>query len=135
MELLVIFGALWTKQGTWMLSGTGGSGFKNTILLPLLTSYGYQGLNDEVIEEGNLSFSRCIAKVASTRGQVTVMAIFGESGFQFADAFAQHPHLLSQGAILLSQLFQLFVFGHACTLLACSLLCKPLVLLVSHEKD
>jgi len=26
MELLVNFGAPWTKQGTWMLSGTGGSG-------------------------------------------------------------------------------------------------------------
>jgi len=29
MQLLVIFGAPWTKQGTWMLSGTGDSGCKN----------------------------------------------------------------------------------------------------------
>jgi hypothetical protein len=35
----------------------------------------------------------------------------------------------------LSELFQFFVFAHASTLLACSLLCKPLVLLVSYEKD
>ncbi len=65
-------------------------------------------------------------------GQVTVVAIFGELSFQHADAFAQSSHLVSQGGILLSELFQLFVFGHACTLLACSLLCKPLVLLVSY---
>ena len=63
---------------------------------------------------------------------MTVMAIFGELSFQRTDAFAQQRHLVSQGAILLSELFQLFVFGHAYTLLACSLLCKPLVLLVSY---
>jgi len=72
-------------------------------------------------------------KAIRGRGQVTVLAIFGQLRFQRADAFAQHPHLVSQGAILLSQLFQFFVFGHVCTLLACSLFCKPLVLLVSHE--
>ena len=64
---------------------------------------------------------------------MTVVAIFGELSFQHADAFAQSSHLLSQGAILLSQLFQFFVFGHASTLLACALLCKPLVLLVSYN--
>ena len=64
--------------------------------------------------------------------KVAVVAIFGELGFQHADAFTQQRHLVSQGAILLSELFQLFVFGHAYTLLACSLVCKPLVLLVSH---
>src|SRR5207244_559762 len=67
-------------------------------------------------------------------GQVTVVAIFGQLGFQHADALAQSSHLVSQGPILFSQLFQFFVFGHACTLLACSLLCKPLVLLVSYLK-
>jgi len=74
-------------------------------------------------------------KAIRGRGKVTVMAIFGELRFQRTDAFAQQRHLFSQGAILVSQLFQLFVFGHACTLLACSLLCKPLVLLVSHYPD
>ena len=63
---------------------------------------------------------------------MTVVAIFGKLGFQHANAFTQQSHLVSQGAILLSELFQFFVFGHASTLLACSLLCKPLVLLVSY---
>jgi hypothetical protein len=72
-------------------------------------------------------------KAIGGRGKMTVMAIFGEPGFQVVDAFAQHPYLVLQGPILLSQLFQFFVFGHVCTLLACSLLCKPLVLLVSHS--
>jgi hypothetical protein len=71
-------------------------------------------------------------KAIGGRRKMTVMAIFSEPGFQFVDAFAQHPYLLSQGAIVLSQLFQLCVFGHPSTLLACSLLCKPLVLLVSY---
>jgi hypothetical protein len=65
--------------------------------------------------------------------QVAVVAIFDELGFQHADAFTQQRHLASLGGILLSELFQLFVFGHACTLLDCSLLCKPLVLLVSYS--
>ena len=64
---------------------------------------------------------------------MTVVAIFGTLGFQHADAFTQQRHLFSQCAILFSELFQFFVFGHACTLLACSSLCKPLVLLVSYE--
>ena len=64
---------------------------------------------------------------------MTVVAIFGKLGFQHANAFTQQSHLVSQGAILLSELFQFFVFGHASTLLACSLLCKPLVLLVSYN--
>jgi hypothetical protein len=73
--------------------------------------------------------------VKAIRGgwQVTVVAIFGELSFQHADAFAQSSHLVSQGGMLLSELVHFFVFGHACTLLACSLLCKPLVLLVSYN--
>ena len=71
-------------------------------------------------------------KTIAGRRQVAVVAIFGQLGFQLADALAQSRHLLSQGAILLSELFQFFVFGHVCTLLAGSLLCKPLVLLVSY---
>ncbi len=63
---------------------------------------------------------------------MTVVALFGQLGFQHRDAFAQQRHLVSQGGILLSELFQFFVFGHTSTLLACSLLCKPLVLLVSY---
>ncbi len=54
------------------------------------------------------------------------------AGFQHVDAFAQLRHLVSQDGILLSELFQFFVFAHASTLLACSLLCKPLVLRVSY---
>ena len=65
---------------------------------------------------------------------MAVVAIFGALGFQYADAFTQQRHLVSQRALLLSELVQFFVFGHACTLLACSLLCKPLVLLVSYER-
>ena len=64
---------------------------------------------------------------------MTVVASFGELSFQHTDAFAQSRHVVSQGGMLLSELEQLFVFGHACTLLACSLLCKPLVLLVSYS--
>jgi hypothetical protein len=74
-------------------------------------------------------------KAVGGRWQVAVVAIFGEPGFQFADAFTQQRHLVPQGPILVSELFQLFVCGHACTLLACSLLCKPLVLLVSYKKS
>jgi len=64
--------------------------------------------------------------------QVAVMTIFGQSGFQLADSFAQLRHLFSQDCILFSELFQLFVFAHASTLLVCSLLCKPLGLLDSY---
>jgi hypothetical protein len=66
MHLLVIFRSPWNKQGRWMLGSTGVSEFKSKDLLPLLTSNGHQGFNDEVIEEGNLPFSRWISKVAST---------------------------------------------------------------------
>ena len=66
---------------------------------------------------------------------MTVVAIFGELSFQHADAFAQSRHLVSQGTILLSELVQLFVCGHACTLLTCSLLCKPLVLPDSYKEE
>ena len=65
-------------------------------------------------------------KAIRGRGKVTVMAAFGQPGLQVTNAFTQHLHLVSQGAILLSQLFQLFVFVHVCTLLACSLLCYML---------
>ncbi len=51
MQILVIFGAPWNKQGRWMLSGTGVSGFKRTDFLPILTSCDSQGSNDNVIEE------------------------------------------------------------------------------------
>ncbi len=61
MQLLVIFGAPWTKQGTWVLSGTGGSGCKNKDILPILTSCDFQGSHDKVIEEVNLHFSRWIS--------------------------------------------------------------------------
>ena len=64
---------------------------------------------------------------------MTVVASFGELSFQHADAFAQSRYLVSQGGILLSELVQFFIFGHACTLLACPLLYKPLVLLVSYS--
>ena len=63
---------------------------------------------------------------------MTVVASFGELSFQHADAFAQSRHVVSQGGMLLSELEQLFVFGHACTLLACSLVCKSVVLLVGY---
>ncbi len=66
------------------------------------------------------------------RRQMAVVALFGQLGFQHVDAFAQLRHLVSQDGILLSELFQFFVFAHASTLLACSLLCKPLVLRVSY---
>jgi hypothetical protein len=45
--------------------------------------------------------------------KVTVMDIFGELSFQHPDAFTQSSHLVSQGVIILSELFQLFVFDHA----------------------
>jgi hypothetical protein len=61
MQLLVIFGAPWTKQGTWMLSGTEGSGRKNKNILLILTSCDFQGSHDQVIEEVNLHFSRWIS--------------------------------------------------------------------------
>jgi hypothetical protein len=51
MQILVIFGAPWNKQGRWMLSGTGVSGFKRTDFLPILTSCDSQGSHDNVIEE------------------------------------------------------------------------------------
>ena len=60
---------------------------------------------------------------------MTVVAIFGQLRFQHVDAFTQQSHLFSQERVLLSELLQFFVFGHACTLLAGSRLCKPLVLL------
>ena|SRR5215831_8099897 len=56
----------WTKQGTWMLSGAGSSGCKNTILLTLLTSCDFQGSHDNVIDELNLYCSRWLSEVAST---------------------------------------------------------------------
>src|SRR5260221_593092 len=64
--------------------------------------------------------------------QVAVVAIFGRLRFQYADAFTQQRDLGSQGRILFSELVQFFVFGHTGTLLACSSLCKPLVLLASY---
>ena len=64
---------------------------------------------------------------------MTVVASFGELSFQHADAFAQSRHVVSQGGMLLSELVQFFIFGHACTLLACSLVYKPLVLLVRYS--
>jgi len=66
MRSLLFFCSPWNKPGRWMLDGTGVSGFKNKDLLPLLTSCDSQGLNDQVIEEGNVPFSRWIAQVAST---------------------------------------------------------------------
>ena len=57
-------------------------------------------------------------KAIRGRRKMTVMTVFDKLSFQRADAFAQHRHLVSQSAILLSELFQLFVCSHACTLLA-----------------
>jgi hypothetical protein len=65
-QLLVIFGAPWTKQGRWMLSGTEVSGCKGMDILPFLSSCEYQGSNDKIIEEVNSYFSRWISDVAST---------------------------------------------------------------------
>jgi hypothetical protein len=45
--------------------------------------------------------------------KVTFVDIFGELSFQHADAFAQSSHFVSQGGILLSELFKLLVFDHA----------------------
>jgi hypothetical protein len=64
--MLVMFGAVWTMQGTWMLSGTGSSGCMNKILLPLLTSCDFQVSLDWLIDELNLHCSRWISEVAST---------------------------------------------------------------------
>src|SRR5258708_26220608 len=64
--------------------------------------------------------------------QVAVVAIFGRLRFQYAETLSQPRDLGSQGRILFSELVQFFVFGHTGTLLACSSLCKPLVLLASY---
>src|SRR5258706_15606015 len=69
MQLLVIFGARWTKHGPWMLSGTGGSGCKSKDILPILTSGNYRGSHDQIIEDVNLHFSCWISQVASTEGR------------------------------------------------------------------
>src|SRR5215831_2712183 len=53
MQILVIFRAPWNKQGRWMLSGTGVSGFKRTDFLSILTSSDYRRPHDKVIEEVN----------------------------------------------------------------------------------
>src|SRR5207247_10945262 len=66
IPLLVMFGAPWNKQGRWMHSGTEVSGCKNKDIHFLLTSCAYQGSHNQVIEEGNLHFSRWISNVAST---------------------------------------------------------------------
>jgi hypothetical protein len=65
--------------------------------------------------------------------QVAVVAIFGLLGFQDAQTLSQPRDLGSQGRILFSELVQFFVCGHTATLLACSSLCKPLVLLASYK--
>src|SRR5260221_10781905 len=67
--------------------------------------------------------------------QVAVVAIFGLLRFQYAQTLSQPRDLGSQGRILFSELVQFFVFGHTGTLLACSSLCKPLVLLASYDGD
>ncbi len=64
---------------------------------------------------------------------MAVVAIFGLLGFQYAETLSQPRDLGSQGRILFSELVQFFVFGHTGTLLACSSLCKPLVLLASYD--
>ena len=65
--------------------------------------------------------------------QVAVVAIFGLLGFQDAETLSQPCDLGSQSPILFSELVQFFVCGHIATLLACSSLCKPLVLLASYK--
>jgi hypothetical protein len=83
-----MFGAVWTKQGTWMLFGTESSGCKNKILLPLLTSGDFQGSHDQVIDELNLHYSRWISDVASTpvEGKINKLkyikrSMYGRGGF------------------------------------------------------
>ena len=71
-----------------MLDGTGVSGCKSQDLLPLSTSCDYLGLNDQVIEELNMPFSRWLSKVASTGFSLLV--------FHFSAAFPRTDVLSSQ---------------------------------------
>ena len=79
--MLVMFGAVWTMQGTWMLSGTGSSGCMNKILLPLLTSCDFQVSLDWLIDELNLHCSRWISEVASTAALASLLALFSALPF------------------------------------------------------
>jgi hypothetical protein len=74
-QLLYIFGATLTKQGEWMLTDTGVSGYKSKDILPILTSYEYRWSHDKIIEEVNYHSSRWISYVASTGDEVLATAL------------------------------------------------------------